>query len=66
MKAIAIVLGIVLLVIAIVYFVVPAESLPAFFPGHEAGLARVRVKHGILSGVVGVVLIGAGWWMGRR
>ncbi len=66
MKAIAIVLGIVLIVVAVVYFVVPADSLPSFFPGHEAGLARVRMKHGLLSGAVGVVLLAAGWWMGRR
>ncbi len=66
MKLVQTVLGIVLIVVAIVYFVIPADSLPSFFPGHEAGLMRVRVKHGILSGVVGIVLLGAGWWMGRR
>ncbi len=66
MKLVLTVLGIVLIVVAIVYFVIPADSLPSFFPGHEAGLMRVRVKHGILSGLVGIVLLGAGWWMGRR
>ncbi len=66
MKLILSVLGIVLIVVAVVYFVLPADSLPSFFPGHEAGLMRVRMKHGILSGVIGVVLLAAGWWMGRK
>jgi hypothetical protein len=36
------------------------------FPGHEAGVARMHYKHGIASGVVGIVLLGASVWMGRR
>lgn len=66
MKAIFIVLGIALLVIAVVYFVVPADSLPGFFPGHEAGVARVHMKHGVVAGAAGVVLLALGWFMGRR
>jgi hypothetical protein len=66
MKPVLTVLGVVLLVIAAVYFLVPADQLPGFFPGHEAGVAKVHVKHGIASGVVGLVLIGAGMYLGRR
>jgi hypothetical protein len=66
MKAAAYLLGALLIVIAIVYFTVPAESLPSFFPGHEAGMTRVRLKHGIASGVVGVILLAVGWFLGRR
>ena len=32
----AIVVGLALIVVAIVYWVEPAKSLPSFFPGHEA------------------------------
>ena len=66
MKAILIVLGVVLIVVAAVYLLVPADSLPSFFPGHETGLARIRLKHGLLSGGAGVVLILAGWFVCRR
>ena len=66
MKLICTVLGIALIVIAAVYFLMPADQLPNFFPGHEADLARIRVKHGLISGVVGVVLLAVGWFMGRR
>lgn len=66
MKAIAYVLGALLIVIAVVYLLVPADSLPSFFPGHEAGLARVRVKHGLAAGAAGIVLFAIGWFVSRR
>jgi hypothetical protein len=66
MKLILTLLGVVLLVIAAVYFLVPADQLPGFFPGHEAGVARVHTKHGIIAGVAGIVLIVAGMFVGRR
>jgi hypothetical protein len=66
MKTILTVLGIVLIVIAGIYFVTPADSLPSFFPGHEAGVMRTHLKHGLVSGAIGMVLLAAGWWMGRK
>ena len=66
MKLILTVLGLVLIVAAVVYFIMPADQLPSFMPGHEAGVARVHMKHGIVSGVAGVILLAAGWFMGRR
>ena len=45
----AAVVGVILIVIAIVYWVEPAKSLPAFFPGHEAGSNHHHVKHGIAA-----------------
>ena len=66
MKLVLTLLGVVLLVIAAVYVLVPADQLPGFFPGHEAGVSRVHMKHGIVAGVVGIILIGAGIFMGRR
>jgi hypothetical protein len=66
MKLVLTLLGVVLLVIAAVYFLIPADQLPGFLPGHEAGVARVHAKHGIVSGVAGVVLLAARVWIGRR
>jgi len=65
MRAVAIILGVVFAVIAVVYWAVPAESLPAFFPGAEAGLARPRVKHGIAAAVVAVLFFAWAWYAGR-
>jgi uncharacterized membrane-anchored protein YitT (DUF2179 family) len=66
MKTAAIVLGLILAAVAVVYFVVPADSLPGFFPGFEAGSDRIHVKHGVASAAAAVVLFGVGWWAGRR
>jgi hypothetical protein len=66
MKLLLTLLGVVLLVVAAVYFLVPADQLPGFLPGHEAGVTRVHGKHGIVAGVAGLVLLAAGVWIGRR
>jgi len=66
MKPLLTVLGVILLIVAAVYFLVPADQLPGFLPGHEAGVTRVHLKHGVVSGVAGIVLIAAGIWLGRR
>jgi hypothetical protein len=66
MKLLLTVLGIVFLAVAGIYFLMPADQLPDFFPGHEAGVTRLHVKHGIASGLAGLMLVAASAWMGRR
>ena len=66
MKTIAYLLGVLLIVVAAIYLMVPADQLPAFFPGAEAGLTRIRIKHGFASGALGIVLLVVGWVLGRR
>ena len=66
MKLILIVLGIALIVVAAVYFVLPADQLPGFFPGHEAGVMRIHMKHGLVAGGLGIVLLGVAFAMRRR
>jgi hypothetical protein len=65
MKTAAIILGVLFLILAIVYFVIPAGSLPSFLPGFEAGGDRVHMKHGLASLVVAVVLFAVAWYTGR-
>ena len=66
MKLVLSLLGVVLLVVAAVYFVMPTDQLPSFFPGYAAGDAHMHTKHGMVAGVVGLVLLGAGVFTGRR
>jgi uncharacterized membrane protein HdeD (DUF308 family) len=60
--ALAVVAGIALIVIAIVYFAEPARSLPGFFPGQEAGSNHHHVKHGIASLLVGLACLVFAWF----
>jgi uncharacterized membrane protein HdeD (DUF308 family) len=60
--ALAVLAGIVLIVIAIVYFAEPAKSLPSFFPGHQAGSSHHHVKHGIAAIVVGLGCFVFAWF----
>jgi hypothetical protein len=65
MRILGIILGLAFAALAIVYWVVPAGSLPSFVPGFEAGSAHIHLKHGIASALVAVVLFGLGWYVGR-
>lgn len=58
----AVLLGIVFLVIAVIYFVEPAGSLPSFFPGHEAGSSHHHAKHGIAAIVVSLAFFVFAWF----
>jgi hypothetical protein len=62
----AVVLGIVLVIVAIVYFVEPAHSLPSFFPGHVSAssseAAHHHTKHGIAALVVALACFAFAWF----
>ncbi len=58
----AIALGVVLLVVAVIYWVDPAKSLPSFFPGHTAGSGHHHVKHGIAALVVALGCFVFAWF----
>jgi hypothetical protein len=65
MRNVAIVLGLVFVIIALVYWLVPAGSLPGFVPGFEAGGTRIHGKHGIVAAVIAVILFVFAWYAGR-
>jgi hypothetical protein len=50
----AVVLGVVLLALAVLYWVDSADALPSFIPGHEAGSSHHHVKHGLAAFILGV------------
>jgi UDP-N-acetylmuramyl pentapeptide phosphotransferase/UDP-N-acetylglucosamine-1-phosphate transferase len=60
--ALAVILGVALIVIAVIYWVEPAGSLPSFFPGHEAGSSHHHVKHGIAAFFVGLACLAFAWF----
>jgi hypothetical protein len=60
--ALAVIVGIVLIVIAVIYWVEPAKSLPGFFPGHEDGSSHHHVKHGVAAFLVGLACFAFAWF----
>jgi NADH:ubiquinone oxidoreductase subunit 5 (subunit L)/multisubunit Na+/H+ antiporter MnhA subunit len=45
----AVILGILLLALGVLYIAEPASSLPSALPGHQAGSGHHHVKHGIAA-----------------
>jgi hypothetical protein len=58
----AVVVGVVLIALALVYWAEPAKSLPSFFPGHQAGSTHVHVKHGIAAFLLGIACFVFAWF----
>jgi hypothetical protein len=56
------VLGVALLVVAVLYWVDTAGSLPSFFPGHKAGSTTHHVKHGVAALVVALGFFLFAWF----
>jgi Na+/H+ antiporter NhaD/arsenite permease-like protein len=59
-------LGVLLIVIAIIYFVQPEHSLPSFFPGHASATSAEanhhHTKHGIAALVVALACFAFAWF----
>jgi hypothetical protein len=66
MRMLAFVLAIICIIAAVIYFVMPAGSLPTFMPGYEAGSTHIHAKHAVIAVVAAVVLFLIGWFVGRR
>jgi hypothetical protein len=62
----AVVVGVLLIVVAIVYFVTPEHSLPSFFPGHAAPSSTEanhhHSKHGIAALIVALACFAFAWF----
>jgi hypothetical protein len=58
----ACIIGIVCIILAVVYWTVPAGSLPSYMPGYEMGVAATHFKHGLAAVIVGLVLLVYAWF----
>jgi hypothetical protein len=58
----AVLVGVILVVVGIVYWLEPAKSLPSFFPAHSAGSTHHHVKHGIAAFLVGLACLVFAWF----
>jgi len=57
--------GVLLVLLSVLYFALPADSLPAFVPGHvsagDAEAAHHHVKHGIAALALGLAALAYAW-----
>ena len=62
----AVILGVLLIVVAIIYFAEPQHSLPSFFPGHSAAgdpeANHHHAKHGIAALVLALACFAFAWF----
>jgi hypothetical protein len=62
----AVLLGILLIVVSVIYFAEPAHSLPSFFPGHVSGTdaeaGHHHTKHAIAALVVALAAFAFAWF----
>jgi hypothetical protein len=62
LAAAAVIVGLALIAVAVVYWAEPAKSLPGFFPGHQAGSGHHHTKHGIAAFLVGLAVLAFAWF----
>jgi hypothetical protein len=58
----AVIAGLLLLALAILYWVDSADALPSFIPGHEAGSSHHHIKHGIAAAILGIGALVLAWF----
>jgi uncharacterized membrane protein len=60
------IVGVLLIVVAIIYFVTPEHSLPSFFPGHtspsSAEANHHHSKHGIAALILALACFAFAWF----
>ncbi len=62
----AVVVGIIFLGIAGIYFVTPANHLPHFFPGFDSTLTKTHYKHGIGALVIAIAAFIFAWFQSGK
>ena len=62
----AVIVGVLLIVVAVIYFVTPEKSLPSFFPGHASASSAEanhhHSKHCIAALIVALALFAFAWF----
>jgi len=65
MRMLAYVLAVLCVIVAVMYFSMPAGSLPTFMPGYMAGSDHIHIKRAAIAAVAAIVLFLIGWFFGR-
>lgn len=63
---VAILVGLLLIVAGVVYFIEPARYLPSFFPGYDRALMTHHYKHGIGAVLLGIACFVFAWFQSGK
>ncbi len=64
--ALAVIVGIALIIAGVLYFITPARFLPSFFPGYDRALMTHHYKHGIGSVLLGIACFIFAWFQSGK
>jgi hypothetical protein len=62
LTTLAVIAGVILIALAVLYWAEPARSLPSFIPGHKSGSDHHHIKHGIAAFLVGLACLAFAWF----
>ena len=60
--SLSVIIGVLFVILAVVYWTVPAGSLPSFMPGFIEASDKVHFKHGLGSLILGLALFAYAWF----
>ena len=63
--SVAVVVGLVFLGLAALYWRTPASELPAFLPGFREGATDIHVKHALGALIIGLAALAVAWFRSR-
>jgi len=63
--SVAVVVGLVFIGLAALYWLTPAGQLPAFLPGFSEGGTDIHVKHALGAFIIGLAALAFAWFRGR-
>ena len=64
--SVAVVVGLIFIGLAALYWLTPAGELPAFLPGFRAGSAAIHTKHALGALVIGLAALAFAWFARRE
>ena len=62
LATLAVLIGVVFVIVAFVYWLTPAGSLPHYFPGFIAGATQKHFKHGLAALILALGLFAYAWF----
>lgn len=60
------IMGLTFIILAFVYWFIPANSLPSFLPGYSPSLTTIHFKHGLASLVIGLLIFAFVWFNSKK